>query len=515
MYAARMKIVGTEAFAQGCKRVDCSLSSGSPISIRTFSRVTVQGRASMTTETLQQVDTSFIELSVNNTETVSGQLPDLLLRDTYTCFTLLDADFNFIFVNSAYAQAHNKPEKFFPGKSYFDLYPSDVQQVFEKARESKKSSRVTTHSIVPSGQTEQDMTFWDWTINPILNQENEVEAMILAGTEVTKRVRTERALFKSSRVLAAINHAQDLRNLYAEPEEILDALLAEVIDLTESEYGFIGTILHNANGQPYMEVQTILNFTRNDETPALSVVQEPVRLDLTNTDTLFGEMVSSGETLIANDLANGPHSSGLPDGHPVLSAFLGIPFSADEKLAGAIGVANCADGYDKSLAEFLQPLLKCYLQLIHSNITDGEKREALTSLAQSEHMVRDLAIPAVENKHRELIDMINECYEEIDGDMGVETIKQLLEKIYSAATEHFLLEEQLMWSTAYPEYEVHKRNHARLLVTLRGNIDCFVDDPDHGAHILQRTLANWFGQHFSTFDLRLTKYLSIRPHNGY
>jgi len=61
-----------------------------------------------------------------------------------------------------------------------------------------------------------------------------VEALILAETEVTKRVRTEQALFKSSRILAAINHAQDLHNPYAESEEILDTLLAEVIDLVVS-----------------------------------------------------------------------------------------------------------------------------------------------------------------------------------------------------------------------------------------------------------------------------------------
>ena len=465
----------------------------------------------MTNATLQHADTSFDESSISNT--ASGQLPDLLLRDTYTGYALLDADFNFIIVNKAYAQAHDHPEDFFPGKNHFDLYPSDAQQVFEKTLESKKASRITAHPVVPSGQTEQNTSFWDWIINPVLNQENEVEALILAETEVTKRVRTEQALFRSSRILAAINHAQDLHNPYAEPEEILDTLLAEVIDLTESEYGFVGEIIDNADGHSYMEIQTILNFSRNDETPALSVSQEPVYLDLTNKDTLIGEMINSGEAVIMNDLANDPRSSGLPEGHPALSAFLAIPFGAGEKLAAAIGVANCADGYDKSLAEFLQPLLKCYAQLIHSNITHGESREAQISLEQSEYMVRDLAIPAVENEHSELIDMINECYDEMDGEVDAETIKQLLEKIYSAVAEHFLHEEQLMWNTTYPEYEAHKRNHEKLLVTLRGNIDRFVEDPGHDVHILQRTLANWFGRHFSTFDLRLNKHLALRPQN--
>jgi hemerythrin-like metal-binding protein len=443
-----------------------------------------EGRTTVANPVREKVDTSFIGLS-------------------------LDLDFNFISVNEAYAQAHGEAEDFFPGKNHFDLYPSDAQQVLEKVRESKKSSRITAHPFVPPGKMERNTTFWDWTVDPILNQENEVEALILAETEVTKRVRTEQALYKSSKILAAINHAQDLHNPHTEPREILDTLLAEVIDLTESEYGFIGEVLHNADGQSYMEVQTILNFTRNNETQAFSVAPEPVYLDLSNPDTLLGEMISRGEAVISNDPANDPRSSGLPEGHPALNAFLGIPFNAGEKLAGAVGVANCADGYDKSLAEFLQPLLKCYLQLIHSNAADDERREALTSLEESEYLIRDLAIPAVENEHSELIDLINQCYDEMDANVDAATIKQLLDKIYSAVAEHFMHEEQLMWSTAYPEYEAHKKNHDGLLVTLRDNIDRFVEDPDHDVHILQRTLANWFGRHFSTFDLRLNNHFSV------
>lgn len=62
-------------------------------------------------------------------------------------------------------------------------------------------------------------------------------------------------------------------------------------------------------------------------------------------------------------------------------------------------------------------------------------------------------------------------------------------KIYSATAEHFLHEEQLMQSTAYPKHEAHKKNHDGLLTTLRDKIDRFVRDPDHDVHILQRSLA--------------------------
>ena len=457
----------------------------------------------MTRALRDQADNSSTELFASNSGTISHHFPYPFLRDTNICFALLDLDFNFITVNRAYAQAHGQAEDFFPGKQHFDLYPSDAQQILEKVRASKKPSRITAHPVVADDHPKQDTTFWDWTVDPVLNQENEVEALVLAETEVTRRVRTEQAFYKSSRILTAINHAQDLHNPYAEPGEILDTLLAEVIDLTESEYGFIGEVLHSAEGQAYLKIQTIINFTQNNETRAFSVVQKPAHLDLTNPDSLFGEVINRGEAVMTNDPASDPRRSGLPEHHPDLNAFLGIPLYAGDKLTGAIGVANSADGYDETLVEFLQPLLKCFLQLVHSNTVDRERLEALTSLEQGEYMIRDMAIPAVEHEHDELIELINDCYEEMNGEINIATIKRLFETTYSAVTEHFLHEEELMRSVTYPEYEAHKKNHDRLLTTLRANIDHFVEDPDHDVHILQRMLANWFGQHFSSFDLRL------------
>jgi hemerythrin len=146
------------------------------------------------------------------------------------------------------------------------------------------------------------------------------------------------------------------------------------------------------------------------------------------------------------------------------------------------------------------------MQLILSNATYLESCETLSALDQSESLIRDLPTSAVENEHRELIDLINECYEEMLGDVDAEVVRQLIDKIYSAVAEHFLHEEELMQSTAYPEYEAHKKNHDGLLTTLRDKIDRFVKDPDHDVSDLRRSLANWFGRHFSTFDNDLQNY---------
>ena len=114
-----------------------------------------------------------------------------------------------------------------------------------------------------------------------------------------------------------------------------------------------------------------------------------------------------------------------------------------------------------------------------------------------------LAIPSVDLEHREMIALINDCYERLGsgGDEGA--IEDFLGEIHSGISAHFALEEQMMYKAAYPEYEAHKADHEKLLDEIRELMDVFFDDPEAGTRQLQFSLGNWFGRHFATFDARL------------
>ncbi len=461
----------------------------------------------MTNTLTHHIDISFNELSSRDNRANKLQLlPALYLNDTYTCFALLDADFNFITVNPAYAKAYGEFDDLFSNHQLSELYPPDALQIFKNVLITKKPSRILAHRVVPPGQPDRYVTFCNLTITPLTDEENTVVALLLAETDVTHSVRTEQALYKSKRILSAIKYAQDQHNTYAETEDILEALLTEVIDLTESEYGFIGQFNQDANGQLHMEIQTILDFSRNSETRNFHPVETPQLLHVTDPHSLIGEVACTGKTMHCNDPANDRHCSGFPEDHPSLQACLGMPLIAGKIMTGAIYVANCADGYDEALVDLLQPVVNCYMQLIVSNAADRERREALLSLEERNYLIRDMAIPAVEAEHSELIALINDCYEKMDNDADTDIIVQLLEKCYSACVEHFQHEGELMRTTAYPEYEPHSKHHEWLLPELRKKIDRYVETEDD--HILRSTLSNWFGRHFSTFDLRLHNYFS-------
>lgn len=123
-----------------------------------------------------------------------------------------------------------------------------------------------------------------------------------------------------------------------------------------------------------------------------------------------------------------------------------------------------------------------------------------------------LGVPSVDNEHRELIALINDVYSHMDNEAGVDEIEACLEDIYAGIASHFALEERHMREAKYEEYQAHKDQHEDLLDQLRDMMDEYMDDPLSGRKSLQAGLADWFGQHFATFDARLHLKLGVHQH---
>ncbi len=116
---------------------------------------------------------------------------ELFYNNYHACFALLDKDFNFIRVNEAYAQAGGKPVDFFPGKNHFDLYPSDAREIFESVRKSKESYIAMARPFVYMDQPEKGVTYWDWKLEPILDESNEIVYFAFFLSDVTETIRAQ------------------------------------------------------------------------------------------------------------------------------------------------------------------------------------------------------------------------------------------------------------------------------------------------------------------------------------
>ena len=190
---------------------------------------------------------------------------------------------------------------------------------------------------------------------------------------------------ESRQMLGLIAQAQAAYINAHNQREAFGELLTRILEVSASQFGFIGEILHDEHGAPYLRSFAISNIAWDAETLAFHDAHAHQGLEFRNLDSLFGQVIRSGQALISNDPGNHPNSAGLPPGHPPLLAFAGLPIHANGELLGMLGLANRQGGYSADYAERLQPLLTTLGQLF-----DALRRDNQRELAQ-QHMQRQQA----------------------------------------------------------------------------------------------------------------------------
>lgn len=114
-----------------------------------------------------------------------------------------------------------------------------------------------------------------------------------------------------------------------------------------------------------------------------------------------------------------------------------------------------------------------------------------------------VGIDSMDVEHREMIELINTVYAELEGRRDAGAIEDFLGEVHSTISRHFALEERIMREAGYEEFVEHKNDHETLLDQILDMMDASFEDTEKGLALLEANLSNWFGIHFSTFDARL------------
>ncbi|NIP99184.1 MAG: PAS domain-containing protein, partial [Nitrospinaceae bacterium] len=169
---------------------------------------------------------------------------------------------------------------------------------------------------------------------------------------------------------------------------LFENLLANFLALTESEYGFIGHVLVNEKDQKYLKSLAITNIAWNEETQKLYDENVETGLEFYNLDTLFGRVITTGEPVISNDPSSDPRGSGIPQGHPPLNAFLGLPLYSGDRLIGMVGLANRPQGYNEAVVSNLTPFLTTCSHIILAHLNDQKRQEIEKALRINEERLK-------------------------------------------------------------------------------------------------------------------------------
>ncbi len=174
-----------------------------------------------------------------------ARLLDRFFESTLTCAVLLDKDFNFIRVNQAYARACQRDASEFPGRNHFELYPSDVRPIFEQVVCNKRPHVAESRPFRFPDHPEWGVTYWDWTLVPVLDERGEVELLLFCLNDVSERVRVEREL-------------QDTLGQ-------LRGLSGQLVDIQEQERRRIARELHDEIGQGLTAIKLALESSLGEQ----------------------------------------------------------------------------------------------------------------------------------------------------------------------------------------------------------------------------------------------------------
>ncbi|WP_421857375.1 PAS domain-containing protein [Oceanicaulis sp.] len=189
---------------------------------------------------------------------------------------------------------------------------------------------------------------------------------------------------KSRRLLEAISEVQAIyiggdEDAHAFFQRLLDILL----DITDSEYGFVGEVVGTGDGvRPWLRTWATTDISWDENSRALYGAAGV--MEFTSTDLLFGSILKDREAVIANA---GPGESlklRLPDGHPPMTSFLGLPMMSGDELLGVAGVANRDGGYDGDFPDFLKTLTNTMGAFIKARRFEDAARRAQQRLEHSE-----------------------------------------------------------------------------------------------------------------------------------
>ena len=178
---------------------------------------------------------------------------------------------------------------------------------------------------------------------------------------------------------------------------VFDYLLDNLLELSNSEYGFIGEILYDKNDMPFLRSYAITNIAWTDELKEDYKKNINKGWDFRNLNNLFGLAILENKIIISNDPLNDPRRGGkskIPHGHPPLNKFAGMPFYHKEKIIGMVGIANKKDGYNMDYITKLQPFLDTCSTLISGfKLMDENKKIQSKNNMYISQLSHDLRTP--------------------------------------------------------------------------------------------------------------------------
>ena len=150
------------------------------------------------TQNIQELEAVKIRLKeeIEKRKKSEGVL-EAFFKPTTSLVVILDRNYNIIRVNDAYAKACSRNVSDYPGHNYFEFFPSDAKEIFDKVVRTKEPYKVLARPLAFPEHPEWRDAYWDWKLVPVLGSSGEVDLLVFTQNNVTENVRVKEKLHES------------------------------------------------------------------------------------------------------------------------------------------------------------------------------------------------------------------------------------------------------------------------------------------------------------------------------
>ncbi|MBF0316820.1 MAG: GAF domain-containing protein [Nitrospirae bacterium] len=328
-------------------------------------------------------------------------LCDAIINATSEGFWMISTDLVMVDVNNALCRMLGYQRQEMLGKQPFDFVDKENEPIFRHQMANIPHQEHRTYEINMRAK-DGSMIPTIFNTSTLRDREGNILGGIAFVTDITDIRKMADSFRQTNQLLELIRHIQSQFILSAEPNKLFTEILNNLLSLTESEYGFIGEVLQTDQGRPYMRTFAITSVAWTQETRDYYNDKSPKAIEFSNVNSLYGRVLTTGQAVISNAPLTDPRSGGLPDGHPPIKTFLGMPFYAGNTVVGMVGIANNPGGYRDEHVEFLQPLMSTCGNIIMAYKGEQLRYQIETSLTIKTRQLEELNAHLEERVRQEI-----------------------------------------------------------------------------------------------------------------